>query len=109
AWCRERWAALGAEVEVTPIGNVIAHVGGTGPRLLLQGHADEISFVVRSIDKRGFVWLADGQGSSRKFQSRYPVGQPALILPRTGAHVHGVFVSPTGHILSTRDDRGESL
>jgi endoglucanase len=109
AWCRERWASLGAEVEVAPIGNVLGHVGGSGPRLLLQGHADEISFVVRSVDERGFVWLADGQGSSRKFQSRYPVGQRALILPHTGAHVPGVFVSPTGHILSTRDDRGESL
>nr|MBA3276138.1 hypothetical protein [Chloroflexia bacterium] len=24
AWCRERWAALGADVEATPIGNVVA-------------------------------------------------------------------------------------
>jgi endoglucanase len=109
AWCRARWAALGAEIEVAPIGNVVARVGGAGPRLLLQGHADEISFIVRSIDERGFVWLADGQGSSRKFQSRYPVGQRALILPHNGRHVPGVFVSPTGHILSTRDDRGEAL
>lgn len=109
AWCRARWAALGADIEVAPIGNVLAHFGGSGPRLLLQGHADEISFVVRSIDERGFVWLADGQGSSRKFQSRYPVGQRALILSWRGTQVPGVFVSPTGHILSTREDREEAL
>ena len=109
AWCRQRWAGLGAEVEVTPIGNVLAHAGGTGPRLLLQGHADEISFIVRSIDDRGFVWLADGQGSRRTFHDRYPVGQPALILTRTGERVPGVFVSPTGHVLSTRNDREERL
>jgi len=108
AWCRERWAALGAEVQATPIGNVVAHVGGNGPRLLLQGHADEISFVVRSIDARGFVWLADGQGSSRTFHARYPVGQPALILGRS-ARIAGIFAAPTGHILSTRDDRGADL
>ena len=108
SWCRERWAALGADVHATPIGNVVAHVGGTGPRLLLQGHADEISFIVRSIDSRGFVWLAEGQGGNRAFHARYPVGQPALILARSG-RVPGVFAAPTGHILSTRDDRGAEL
>jgi hypothetical protein len=30
AWCRDRWASMGAEVHVSLIGN--------GPRLLLQGH-----------------------------------------------------------------------
>jgi endoglucanase len=108
AWCRERWAGLGAEVTITPIGNVVAHVQGNGPRSLLQGHADEIGFVVRSVDARGFVWLADGQGSSRSFHAKYPVGQPALILTRTGC-VPGIFATATGHILSTRDDRGADL
>lgn len=103
AWCRDTWASLGATVEVSPIGNVLAHVPGNGPRLLLQGHADEISFIVRSIDERGFVWLVDGQGSRRQFQNRYPVGHSALILARN-AQVPGVFASPTGHILSARDD-----
>ncbi|MDQ3655397.1 MAG: M42 family peptidase [Chloroflexota bacterium] len=108
AWCRERWSALGAEIQVTPIGNVVANVGGNGPRLLLQGHADEVSFVVRSIDARGFVWLADGQGSNRSFHARYPVGQRALILARSG-RIPGIFATPTGHILSTRDDKGTEL
>lgn len=108
AWCRERWSALGADVQVTPIGNVVAHAGGNGPHLLLQGHADEISFVVRDIDSRGFVWLADGQGSNRNFHARYPVRQPALILGRS-AQVPGIFAAPTGHILSTRNDKGADL
>src|SRR3712207_1198360 len=47
AWCRERWSARGAERVSTPIGNVLARVGGRGPRLLIQGHADEIGFVVK--------------------------------------------------------------
>ncbi len=108
AWCRETWASLGASVDVTPIGNVLAHVPGPGPRLLLQGHADEISFIVRAIDERGFVWLVDGQGSRRQFQNRYPVGHPALILARN-AHIPGVFASPTGHILASRDEPRASL
>ena len=76
--------------------------------MLLQGHADEIGFVVRGVDARGFVWLADGQGSSRSFHARYPVGQPALILTRTGC-VPGIFATATGHIFSTRDDSGADL
>ena len=101
AWCRDRWSELGATVTTQPIGNVLAHFSGDGPRLLLQGHADEISFVVKSIDERGFVWLADGQAGSRKPHFRYPVGQPALIIGRT-ARVPGLFASVTGHIVVTR-------
>lgn len=101
SWCRTRWSELGAELSVQPIGNVLAHIPGNGPRLLIQGHADEISFVVKSIDERGFVWLADGQAGSRKPQFRYPIGQPALIIGRT-ARIPGLFASVTGHIIATR-------
>ncbi len=106
AWCREKWAAAGAEVTTTPIGNVLAHIPGAGPKLLIQGHADEIGFVVKSIDERGYIWLADGQAGSRNFAERYPVGQPALIVARS-ARIEGLFGAPTGHILSTKADRGK--
>jgi tetrahedral aminopeptidase len=108
AWCRERWAALGAEVSSTPIGNVVAHVPGDGPKLLIQGHADEIGFVVKSIDASGFVWIADGQAGSRKAGQRFPVGQPALIVGRE-RHVPGLFASACGHILSTKPDADRPL
>lgn len=107
AWCRERWARAGAEVTATPIGNVLARVPGDGPKLLIQGHADEIGFVVKSIDERGFVWLTDGQAGSRNFAERYPVGKPALIVARN-ARIPGMFGTPTGHILSTKVDRGKT-
>jgi endoglucanase len=100
AWCRQRWAELGGDVTVQPIGNVLARFPGAGPRLLIQGHADEISFVVKSIDERGFLSLADGQAGSRKPHRRYPVGQPALILGRSGP-VEGLFATVTGHIAIT--------
>ncbi len=100
AWCRERWAELGGEVSAQPIGNVVARFRGDGPRLLLQGHADEISFVVKSIDERGFLSLADGQAGSRKPHLRYPVGHRALILGRSGP-VEGLFAAVTGHIAVT--------
>ena len=107
SWCRQRWRELGAEVTIQPVGNVLARVAGSGPRLLLQGHADEISFVVKSIDDRGFVWLADGQSGSRKPHYRFPVGQPALILGR-GTPIPGVFATVTGHAIATLSpDRGQ--
>lgn len=109
SWCRRVWADLGAEVSTTPIGNVTARIAGNGPRMLLQGHADEISYVVKSIDQRGFVWLADGQaGGSRHLYHRHPVGQPALIVGRGGT-IDGLFATVTGHIISTRPDEGPLL
>jgi endoglucanase len=108
AWCRDTWQSLGADVTASPIGNVTARVAGAGPRLLIQGHADEIGFVVKTIDDRGFIWLADGQAGSRSFQYRYPVGQPALILGRN-TKVPGLFASATGHILSTRAEEKGGL
>jgi len=104
AWCRQRWTELGAEVIASPLGNVIATVGGNGPKLLVQGHADEISYVVKSIDSRGFIWLSDGQaGGSKSLYHRHPVGQPALIIGRE-SNITGLFAMATGHILSTRQD-----
>jgi endoglucanase len=108
AWCRERWSRLGAEVTATPIGNVLGRIAGSGPRLLIQAHADEIGFVVKSIDERGFLWLADGQAGSRRMHFRFPVGQPALVI---GAerHVEGVFAAVTGHMVSTLTDDSPRL
>ena len=109
AWCRETWAVLGAELCVSRVGNVTARIRGHGPKLLVQGHADEIGYVVKSIDERGFVFLADGQaGGSRSLHHRHPVGQPALIITRSGL-VQGLFATVTGHIIGTRADEGPLL
>ena len=112
AWCHERWTALGAEVTVQKTGNVLARIpssagssAGSRPKLLIQGHADEIGCVVKSIDERGFVWLATAQAGAMNPQHRYPVGQPALIIGRDGQHIPGLFATVTGHILITRPDK----
>jgi endoglucanase len=105
AWCRNRWSELGAEIDVQPVGNVLARIPGNGPKLIIQGHADEIGFLVKSIDERGFVWLADAQAGSRIPHTRYPVGQPALVLGRNGESIPGLFATVTGHILVTRAEK----
>src|SRR3712207_4089165 len=107
AWLQERWAGRAERVWRSKVGNLLAHVGGRGPTLLLQGHADEIGFVVRAIDERGFLWLASGQadGSPRL---RYPVGQPAMVVGRDEP-VAGVFATPTGHVLTEAQRAREKL
>ncbi len=76
-WLRERWQGQVEELWTARGGNLFAHIGGSGPKLLVEGHADEIGFVVRSIDEDGFVWLASGQNPRSDVDKRFPIGQPA--------------------------------
>ena len=93
------WSEAGATVERTRIGNLIARAGGNGPRLLLVAHADELCYLVRSIDEGGFLWLANGQSWTRTTDIRnwFTVGQRVLVLARGGA-IRGVIASATGHL-----------
>ncbi len=95
------WSAAGATVERTKIGNLIAHAGGNGKRLLLVAHADELCYLVRSVDDGGFLWLANGQSWTRTTDIRnwYTVGQRVLVLARSGP-ISGVIASATGHLAS---------
>ena len=103
---REDWGGRVERIWTTKVGNLLAHVGGKGPRLLIQGHADEIGFIVRSIDDDGFLWLASGQAGRLQPRLRYPVGQAALVIGR-GAPVPGVFATVTGHIVTAEQRERE--
>ncbi len=43
------------DITVDTLGNVIARIGGKGPRLVLDAHTDEVGFMVSHIDDGGFV------------------------------------------------------
>jgi tetrahedral aminopeptidase len=105
-WLRQNWQDKVKDLWTARGGNVYAHVGGSGPRLLIEGHADEISFVVRSIDPDGFIWLASGQAPRSDVSKRYGFGQRALIVTRDGL-VEGVIAATTGHILSDAQRKRE--
>ncbi|HMM40949.1 MAG TPA: M42 family peptidase [Thermomicrobiales bacterium] len=107
-WLRERWAGRCERVWDAKVGNLLAHVGGSGPKLLIQGHADELSFVVRSIDTDGFLWLSNGQAPNTNVTHRYPVGQPALVVAR-GGQLEGLFAAASGHILTPRQRERERV
>ena len=76
------WRADGMATERTRIGNVVGRAGGAGRKLLLIAHADELCYLVRSIDEHGFLWLANGQVWERKTSLRnwFAVGQPVHVL-----------------------------
>ncbi len=43
------------EIKEDAIGNIIAHIPGNGPKLVLDAHTDEVGFMVNHIDQRGFL------------------------------------------------------
>lgn len=95
------WREAGARVERTRIGNVLARVGETGPKLLMAAHADELCYLVRAVDPRGFLWLANGQAWQRttSLSNGFTIGQRVRVLARSG-EIPGVIGSITGHVAS---------
>ncbi|MEM7343020.1 MAG: M20/M25/M40 family metallo-hydrolase, partial [Chloroflexota bacterium] len=95
------WQQKGATIERTKIGNILAHVGGQGPKILLAAHADELCYLVRAIDADGFLWLANGQGWNRttSFRDAFTIGQRVRVLARSGV-IPGVIATVTGHLAS---------
>jgi endoglucanase len=98
-----QWREAGARIERTRTGSLLGRFGGNGPKTLLVAHADELCYLVRSIDPRGFLWLANGQAWSRTVGMRnwFTVGQRVRVLARTG-EIPGVIAAVTGHVASLR-------
>lgn len=109
---RERWTARDFDVAIDGVGNLVAHVGGHGPKLALCAHADEVCYTVRHIGEDGYLWLSSGQRDvegrpSHRSPYFLPLGHPALVIT-DGEPVPGVFATLTGHILTrTQRDKKE--
>ncbi|MBA3414694.1 MAG: M28 family peptidase [Chloroflexia bacterium] len=102
-WLAARWGRVAQEVRRTRVGNVLARIGGRGPRLLLFGHADELCLVVKSVTDDGFLHLwhygNDATGYPPKWFS--PIYQPALVVTSTGS-IDGAFAKASGHVTGGR-------
>ena len=93
------WRGEGLTVERTKIGNLYAHVGGSGPRVVMAAHADELTYLVRAIHPSGFLWLAGGQAWLRSagLRNGFTIGQRVKVLARNRV-VPGVIATVTGHL-----------
>jgi len=49
--------AFTQEITEDVLGNIVAHIPGKGPKLVLDAHMDEVGFMVNHIDERGFLRL----------------------------------------------------
>lgn len=98
-WIADRWSHLG-EVRRTGVGNVLVRVGGSGPRLVLVAHADEICLMVKSITDDGHIhiwpYYADRVGVPPRWFM--PASQPALVVTGTGT-IEGVIATASGHVV----------
>jgi endoglucanase len=95
------WRAEGLAVMRTKVGNLYAHLGETGPRLVMAAHADELTYLVRALHPDGFLWLANGQAWTRttSLRNAFTIGQRVKVLARSGV-IPGVIASTTGHLAS---------
>ncbi len=101
-WLRDRWQGRMAEWHEDPVGNIVCRVGGSGPKLLVQAHMDEIGFVVRYITEQGFLLLDTAQGPRRSSPDRrFMIGQIAQVVGRGDRVVaEGIFATASGHTLT---------
>ncbi|MGB3365480.1 MAG: M42 family peptidase [Thermodesulfobacteriota bacterium] len=52
---KKEFEKLTKEVSEDVMGNIIAHIPGKGPKVVIDAHTDEVGFMVNHVDKRGFV------------------------------------------------------
>jgi len=95
-WVAERWRALG-EVTRTPVGNLLLHLPGPGPRLLVTAHADELSMMVRSLGADGFLRVLPGERDQFAFPTF--VGAAVRVLV-PGGEIPGILATTTGHAMT---------
>ncbi|NLE75429.1 MAG: M42 family metallopeptidase, partial [Chloroflexi bacterium] len=89
-YLRRRWAPRCQEIRTTAVGNVLAKVGGQGPRLLIEAHSDEIGVLVSGFAETGQVWVVQkNRLAGRPGRDIHLLGHPCLIQTDKGL-VEGV-------------------
>lgn len=104
------WTPLCERVWQNKVGNVLAKVGGSGPKLLITAHMDQINFLVKSITDDGFCWLTHGTGGSEATvppNTAY-IGQPVLVRGK-GAYHPGQIGVASGHVRTATQRADDSV
>jgi len=100
SWVAAHWRTFSEHVEVTPVNNVLARVGGQGRRLVVMGHADEICLMVKSVSDSGhlYVWPFYRDTIGRPPRWFNPASQPCLVLTDHGT-IPGFIATASGHVV----------
>lgn len=81
------------------LGNSYAWLGQPeGPSVVIEGHIDEIGFIITYVDDEGFIWFDKIGG----WDDQVVVGQRVLITSETG-EVRGVIGKKAAHLLKPAD------
>lgn len=90
------------EISVDALGNVVAFKKGKSDRrVMLAAHMDEIGFMVKYVDERGFVRLQPLGG----FDPRVLVAQRVIVHTRGGEALRGVLTPATKPIHLLGDEK----
>jgi putative aminopeptidase FrvX len=100
---REELAPLVDEQHVDTMGNLVSVRKGSGARIMIAAHMDEIGFIVRYIDDNGFIRLQPVGG----FDVRVLGAQRVLVHPRDGEPVPGALQAGTKpvHLLAAGESK----
>lgn len=103
-WIYNRWQSNATEIRRSRVNNILARIGGSGPRLAIMAHADEICYVVKSVSDDGFLHLWPYYMDTRGHPPRWimPLNQPAVVMT-SDAPIHGYFATASGHVVTNRD------
>ena len=96
----KKYLAPYGEIETDKMGSLICKVDGShdSPRVMLAGHMDEIGFMVRYINKEGFIHFVPVGG----WFDQVLLGQRVTILTSSG-EVTGVIGVKPPHLLSPEE------
>lgn len=103
-----RMKPLVDDLRIDTLGNLIGvRKGKNGPRVAIAAHMDEIGFLVRHIDEKGFIRIQPVGG----FDPRVLVAQRVLVHCRDGQHLSGVLQSGTKpiHLLQPGESKDLKL
>ncbi len=96
---REALGAHVGEIAVDRLGNVIAHKKGTGPKVIIAAHMDEIGFLVSHLDEEtGFLHIEPVGG----FDPRTLIAQRLMVHTRDGA-IYGLIGIKPVHVLTEEE------
>jgi putative aminopeptidase FrvX len=90
---KQRLSESGIESSTDTLGNLHAHFTGTGPRVMLFAHMDQLGFIVRRIEPNGLLRLSRLGG----VPERTLAAQDVLVCVAEGRDVPGVIANKSHH------------